>query len=156
MWEEDEFWIELSWQIDKDGDLGIRKHFLSPYRDNEKINIDEYYQYIFEHTEGLAETAEKEGMTPLEYMRKYGAFLVDDNIYKNNEDPINHLEITVKPNGQVIKDDNIVGIEVNGEKYKGFKHHLRGRRFFHRPWLTLDIQNMPHLDIGSKVMRTHR
>ena len=25
----------------KDGDLGIRKHFMSPYRDGEKINIDE-------------------------------------------------------------------------------------------------------------------
>ena len=31
VWEEDEFWIELSWRIDKDGDLGIRKHFLSPF-----------------------------------------------------------------------------------------------------------------------------
>ena len=81
VWEEDEFWIELSWQIDKNGDLGIRKHFMSPYRDNEKINIDEYYQYIFEHTEGLAETAEKEGMTPLEYMRKYGAYEVKSENY---------------------------------------------------------------------------
>ncbi|MBT4054179.1 MAG: molybdopterin-dependent oxidoreductase, partial [Candidatus Marinimicrobia bacterium] len=60
VWEEDEFWIELSWRIDKDGDLGIRKHFMSPYRDGEKINIDEYYQYIFERTNGLPETAEKE------------------------------------------------------------------------------------------------
>ena len=55
VWEEDEFWIELSWRIDKKGDLGIRKHFLSPYRKNEKINVDEYYQYIFEKTKGLPE-----------------------------------------------------------------------------------------------------
>jgi hypothetical protein len=27
VWEEDEFWIELSWRIDPDGSLGIRKHF---------------------------------------------------------------------------------------------------------------------------------
>ena len=32
VWEEDEFWIELSWRIDPDGALGIRKHFESPYR----------------------------------------------------------------------------------------------------------------------------
>ena len=28
VWEEDEFWIELSWRIDPDGSRGIRKHFL--------------------------------------------------------------------------------------------------------------------------------
>src|SRR6185503_1108280 len=27
VWEEDEFWIELSWRIDPDGALGIRKYF---------------------------------------------------------------------------------------------------------------------------------
>src|SRR3989475_757528 len=32
VWEEDEFWIELSWRIDPDGALGIRKYFESPYR----------------------------------------------------------------------------------------------------------------------------
>ena len=31
VWEEDEFWIELSWRIDPDGSLGIRKYFESPY-----------------------------------------------------------------------------------------------------------------------------
>jgi hypothetical protein len=46
VWEEDEFWFELSWRIDQDGDLGIRQHFISPYRDDEKITIEEYYQYI--------------------------------------------------------------------------------------------------------------
>ena len=37
VWEEDEFWIELSWKIDKHNDLGIRKHFASPYRKGEKL-----------------------------------------------------------------------------------------------------------------------
>jgi anaerobic selenocysteine-containing dehydrogenase len=32
VWEEDEFWIELSWRIDPDGSLGIREYFESPYR----------------------------------------------------------------------------------------------------------------------------
>lgn len=46
VWEEDEFWIELSWRIDPDGSLGIRDHFKSPYRKEEKITVDEYYQFI--------------------------------------------------------------------------------------------------------------
>ena len=29
VWEENEFWIELSWRIDPDGALGIRKYFES-------------------------------------------------------------------------------------------------------------------------------
>ena len=65
VWEEDEFWIELSWRIDPDGSLGVKKHFLSPYREGEKITIDEYYQFIFENTPGLPEKAAAEGLTHL-------------------------------------------------------------------------------------------
>ena len=36
VWEEDEFWIELSWRIDPDGSLGVREHFNSPYREKAK------------------------------------------------------------------------------------------------------------------------
>ena len=32
VWEEDEFWIDLSWRIDEDGELDIREYFESPYR----------------------------------------------------------------------------------------------------------------------------
>ena len=120
MWEEDEFWIELSWRIDKDGDLGIRKHFMSPYRKGKKINIDEYYQYIFENTQGLKEVAAKENMTPLDYMRKYGAFLVDENIYRNNEKELNDSDLSILSNGQVTKNDEIVGIQVDGKNLSGF------------------------------------
>ena len=49
VWEEDEFWIELSWRIDPDGALGIRKYFESPYRPGEKLTVDEYYRWIFEN-----------------------------------------------------------------------------------------------------------
>jgi anaerobic selenocysteine-containing dehydrogenase len=120
VWEEDEFWIELSWRIDKDGDLGIRKHFISPYRHGEKINIDEYYQYIFENTNGLPSAAGKEGLTPLEYMRKYGAFLVDDEVYRNNEKELNNPNGIVRPNGQIEKDGKVVGVKVGGKHYSGF------------------------------------
>jgi hypothetical protein len=50
VWEESEFWIALSWKIDPDGSLGIRKFFESPYRPGEKITVDEYYGWIFENS----------------------------------------------------------------------------------------------------------
>ena len=84
VWEEDEFWNELSWRID-DGTMGIRKHFMSPYRPGEKITIDEYYQYTFERVPGLTEVAKAEGLTELEYMRKHGAFLIEPATYNKHE-----------------------------------------------------------------------
>ena len=84
VWEEDEFWNELSWRID-DGTMGIREHFMSPYRPGEKITIDEYYQYTFERVPGLPEVAKAEGLTELEYMRKHGAFLIEPATYKKHE-----------------------------------------------------------------------
>jgi anaerobic selenocysteine-containing dehydrogenase len=88
VWEEDEFWIELSWRIDPDGTLGIRKYFESPYRPGEKVRIEEIYRWIFDNSvPGLPAAARKEGLTPLAYMRKYGAFLVEDSVYRTYETP---------------------------------------------------------------------
>jgi anaerobic selenocysteine-containing dehydrogenase len=88
VWEEDEFWNELSWQIDNEGKLGIRKHFESPYRKGEKINIDEYYRYIFERVPGLPEAAKAKGLDPLAYMRKFGAFEVLKPNYQRHDRPV--------------------------------------------------------------------
>ena len=75
VWEENEFWIELSWRIDPDGSLGIRRHHESRARPGEKLTVDEYYSFIFENSvPGLPEAAAAEGLTPLAYMRRYGAF----------------------------------------------------------------------------------
>ena len=72
VWEEDEFWIELSWRIDPDGSLGIRRYFESPYRPGEKLGILEYYRWIFENSvPGLPEAAKGEQLSPLDYMQKY-------------------------------------------------------------------------------------
>ena len=82
VWEESEFWVALSWKIDPDGALGIRKFFESPYRPGEPITMDEYYGWMFENSvPGLPETAAKENLTPLQYMRKYGVFQVSENTY---------------------------------------------------------------------------
>jgi len=88
VWEEGEFWIELSWRIDPDGSLGIRKYFESPYRPGERITLEEYYRWIFENSvPGLPEEAAKHGLSPLEYMRKFGAFLVKNKAYGSFRDP---------------------------------------------------------------------
>jgi anaerobic selenocysteine-containing dehydrogenase len=82
VWEEDEFWIEVSWRIDPDGSLGIRKHFESPYRPGEKMTMDEFFGWTFENgVPGLPEAAAKESLTPLAYMKKYGAFEVQKETY---------------------------------------------------------------------------
>jgi anaerobic selenocysteine-containing dehydrogenase len=134
VWEEDEFWFELSWRIDKDGDLGIRQHFISPYREGEKITIDEYYQYIFENTKGLPEVAAKEGLTPLDYMRKYGAFEVEKAVYEKHMDlaPITDLkddEIDAA-RGEIIKDGKLVAIIADGKARVGFNTPSKRQELF--------------------------
>lgn len=82
VWEEAEFWIELSGKIDPDGSLGIRKFFESPYRKGELISQDEYWQWIFENSiPGLPEEAKSKGLTPLAYMRKFGCYEISANDY---------------------------------------------------------------------------
>ncbi len=86
VWEEAEFWIELSWRVDPDGALGVRKHYESPYRPGEKITLKEYYSWIFENSvPGLPEAAAAKKMTPYQYMSRYGAFLVKDDAYHDVE-----------------------------------------------------------------------
>ena len=93
VWEEDEFWIELSWLVDEDGELGIREHFESPYREGDddapaKMTIDEYYRYVFEQEDRLVDIAEERDMTPLEYMKHHGAFEASTNDYELHETPL--------------------------------------------------------------------
>jgi anaerobic selenocysteine-containing dehydrogenase len=77
VWEENEFWVDLTWKLDPDGSLGIREYVESPHRPGQPITQDEYWAHIFEHSvPGLPEAAAAEGLRPLEFMRKYGAFEV--------------------------------------------------------------------------------
>jgi len=112
VWEEDEFWINLSWAIDPDGSMGIRQYFESPYRPGEKLTVDDYYGWIFDNSvPGLPETAKKEGLTPLEYMRKYGAFEVTRDVYKQNEKQLSAADLAdakVEPNGRITKQGSVL------------------------------------------------
>lgn len=134
VWEEDEFWIELSWRVDPDGSLGVREHFMSPYRPGEKISIDEYYRYIFEHTKGLPEKAAEEGLSALDYMRKYGAFEVEQAVYNQhlNEIPAADLEGASidSATGEVRKGEKVIGIVDGGKARVGFPTPSRRQEFF--------------------------
>jgi anaerobic selenocysteine-containing dehydrogenase len=135
VWEEDEFWIEISWRIDPDGSLGIRRYFESPYRAGEKLTLEDYYRWIFENSvPGLPEAAANEGLAPLQYMRKYGAFLVEENVYRVHEQELDpkHLEgAEVDPRTKVItKDGNAIGVEIDGARYAGFSTPSRKLEFY--------------------------
>ena len=81
VWEENEFWLELTWRIDPNGQLGIRQYAESKKYPGTRLGVDEYYEWIFENSvPGLPENAAKENLSPLEFMRRYGAFEVKQKI----------------------------------------------------------------------------
>lgn len=140
VWEEDEFWLQLSWRIDPDGSMGIRQHFESPYRPGECITVEEYYRWIFENSvPGLPEAAAAEELTPLEYMRKYGAFeIVRENYAPYNKSPFEaEAKSSTLPPGylvdewsRIVKDGQIVGVMVDGEPRVGFGTPSRKLEFY--------------------------
>ena len=125
VWEEDEFWIALSWKIDPDGSLGIRQYYESPYRPGERITVDEYYQWIFENSvPGLPEEAAKHNLSPLEYMRKFGAYLVEENTYEHYKKRLSDSDLASsffnEEEGAIEKDGKIIGVVADGEPCVGF------------------------------------
>lgn len=104
VWEEAEFWVDLSWKMDPDGSLGIRRFFESPEDPSRAITMDEYWGWTFENSvPGLPEAAEAEGLTPLAYMRKYGAFAVPGDVRQP-------FEVAVDEGG----------VDIEGERKRGF------------------------------------
>jgi anaerobic selenocysteine-containing dehydrogenase len=133
VWEENEWWIELSVRMDPDGSLGIREQFESPYRPGQTITVDEYYQWIFENSvPGLPETAAAENLTPLQYMRKYGAFEVTKENYKpyGKELSIVNGQLSIDNYNRVVEDGNPVGVMVDGKPRIGVGTPSRKFEFF--------------------------
>ncbi len=94
VWEENEFWMELTWRIDPDGAMGIRSFFESKARPGQRLSVDEYYGWLFENSvPGLPEKAAAEELTPLEYMRRYGAFEVSKGVGPLYEQPVPEDEL---------------------------------------------------------------
>jgi anaerobic selenocysteine-containing dehydrogenase len=141
VWEEDEFWIQLSWRIDPDGSLGIRQHFESPYRPQQVITVEEYYRWIFEKSiPGLPEVAAQELLTPLQYMRKYGCFEIKRENYQPYENPVPELKAmsqaalppgySVDEAGRVVKEDRVIGVMIDGQARVGFGTPSRKLEFY--------------------------
>ncbi|MBI2962611.1 MAG: molybdopterin-dependent oxidoreductase [Deltaproteobacteria bacterium] len=145
VWEENEFWIELSWRIDPDGTMGIRRHFESKKSPGGKLGVDEYYGFLFENSvPGLPERAAAEGLKPLEYMRRYGSFEVRRTVGALHEERVPAAELddvsvddlgrvytrAAKPAGANIapmptldpdaQGRRLVGVEIDGEIRRGF------------------------------------
>jgi anaerobic selenocysteine-containing dehydrogenase len=128
VWEENEFWVDLSWRMDPDGSMGIRQWFESPQRPGEPVSQDEYWGWIFEHSvPGLPAAAEAEGLTALAYMRKYGCFEVVRENYVPYE-----KEIAGAPDagGLVHEGDKAVAVDIEGTTRKGFETPSRKLEFF--------------------------
>ncbi len=145
VWEENEFWIELTWRIDPDGSRGIRRFFESRERPGDKLTVDEYYAWMFENSvPGLPERAAREGLAPLEYMRRYGAFEIDAGVgavYEERVPPQELEDVRVDEDGRAFtrvpapRSVNVVpmppqdgddegrrraGVEVDGVVRRGF------------------------------------
>jgi hypothetical protein len=88
VWEENEFWIDLSWRIDPDGSLGVRKYFESEQFPGTPIGVDEYYTRLFAGVPGLADDAAAAGQTTLEFMRDRAAYAVPGDMITPYEHPV--------------------------------------------------------------------
>jgi len=145
VWEENEFWIDLTWRIDPDGDLGVRWFAESRAKPGTKLTVDEYYGWIFENSvPGLPEAAAAEELTPLQYMRRYGAFDISRKIGPLYEEPVPAEQLqevaedlfgrvytrapapaplNITPTGAPDPDDDgrrAAGVKVDGEVLRGF------------------------------------
>ncbi len=138
VWEEDEFWIELSWRIDPDGSLGIRKYFESPYRPGQKLAIEEYYRWIFENSvPGLPEAAAGEQLSPLEYMRKYGSFEIPQEkapVFTLNQRELKPADLqdtrVDAGTGKITRNGALIGVMIDGKAYEGFPTPSRKLEFY--------------------------
>jgi anaerobic selenocysteine-containing dehydrogenase len=123
VWEEAEFWVELTGRLDPDGTLGIRQYVESPSGSGELITQDEYWGWIFDHSvPGLPEAAAAEGLSALAYMRKYGCFEVLESNYVPYEAEVAVLDgMSETPDGRLVGGDgNRVATMVDGVAREGF------------------------------------
>jgi anaerobic selenocysteine-containing dehydrogenase len=145
VWEENEFWIELSWRIDPDGAMGIRQWFESKEQPGTKLGVDEYYGWMFANSvPGLPEKAAAEGETPLGYMRRYGSYeiarglgpIYEQHVPASELDDVRTDDVgrvwtraPAAPNPNIVPqpafdpDDEgrrAVGVEVDGEILRGW------------------------------------
>ncbi len=137
VWEESEFWVALSWKIDPDGSLGIRRFFESPYRPDQPITMDEYYGWMFEHSvPGLPEAAAREDLTPLAlHAQVRGVPGLGQELQPRHTSvrlQPRELDGTVaSPDEETVKHDGgVAGIVVDGVARAGFNTPSRRLEFY--------------------------
>ena len=157
VWEENEFWMELTWRIDASGSLGIRQFVESKKNPGTRLSVDEYYGFIFENSvPGLPEKAAAENLTPLEFMRRYGSFEISRKIGAIYEETVPGAELedvcedrlgrvftraskpassnvvpVPSPDGDA-EGRRLVGVKVDGEIKRGFPTPSGKLEFFSR------------------------
>ena len=88
VWEENEFWIDLSWRIDPDGSLGIRQWFESPSGPAPRSASTSTTEAVREGSRACPTTPRpRPARRPLEFMRERGAFAVDGDMIEPYERP---------------------------------------------------------------------
>jgi len=157
VWEENEFWMELTWRIDRDGSLGIRQFVESKQKPGARLSVDEYYGWIFENSvPGLPEKAAAENLSPLDFMRRYGAFEIAKKIGAIHEQTVAQEELEdiredwlgriftraakpVSPNVVPLPSPDgdeegrrLAGVKVDGEIKRGFPTPSGRLEFFSR------------------------
>ncbi|HEY9283038.1 MAG TPA: molybdopterin-dependent oxidoreductase [Pyrinomonadaceae bacterium] len=163
VWEENEFWLEVTWRIDPDGSLGIRKYAESKERPGERLSVDEYYGYIFENSvPGLPERAAAENLSPFEFMRRYGAFEISRKVGAVYEEIVPAEELadvrvdrfgrvytkTPKPASVNIVPVNTPDGDSEGRRFVGVQVDAEVRRGFPTPSGRLEFYSKTLADWG--------
>lgn len=163
VWEENEFWLELTWRIDLDGSLGIRKFAESQARPGERLSVDEYYAFIFENSvPGLPERAAEENLTPLEFMRRYGAFEISRKVGALYEQEVAEEELedsrtdrfgrvytrTPKPASPNIVPTPVLDADAEGRRFVGVQVDDKILRGFPTPSGRLEFYSKTLADWG--------
>lgn len=164
VWEENEFWIDLCVNyVDPTGELGIRKMWESKKNPGKPVTIAEWYDAAFgDNLPNLKATATsderyKNAEYPVyEYMRDYGAWMEETNIYSAQEREIKddgenyishghkydkkHVHINKRTGVMTAEHDGKkkpFGIEIDGKKMEGFETLDKKLDFFCE-WLADD------------------
>ncbi|HKG13907.1 MAG TPA: molybdopterin-dependent oxidoreductase [Pyrinomonadaceae bacterium] len=163
VWEENEFWLELTWRIDPDGSLGIRKFAESQTNPGERLSVDEYYAFIFENSvPGLPQRAAEEGLTPLQFMRRYGAFEISRKVGALYEQEVADEELedprtdrfgrvytrTPKPASPNIVPVPVLDADAEGRRFVGVRVDDRVLRGFPTPSGRLEFYSKTLADWG--------
>lgn len=162
IWEENEFFMTLLHSYaDPDGTLGVRDYWASKKDPSRPVTIKEWYDAGFRKLPKLTATAKEiypDSEYPCyEYMRDYGAWTEETNIFKPQERlmKVDRANNTISSHGHTYSLDDVtkdefgtlkvddhgkekaIGVEIDGKKYEGFAT-LSKKLDFYCDWFAND------------------